>query len=110
MAEEMKAFTDVSPLQIIAGDTAPTIFFDIDDVSGMTASVLIVDQNLPGAIVETVACDTCATGFLCEIPSSVTEKLNGSYWYILEITASDKPYRRVRGALEVCAAPKGGTA
>lgn len=108
MAEEMKAFTDVSPLQIIAGDTAPVIYFDIDDTSGMTASVLIVDQNLPGVIVETVSCSTCTTGFCCEIPSTVTETLNGSYWYILEITLSGKPYRRARGSLEVCAAPKGG--
>lgn len=110
MAEERKAFTDVPPLQIIAGDTVPTIYFDIDSTSGLTADVLIVEQNLPGVIVETVACSDCETGFCCEIPCTVTENLNGSYWYILEITdtATDKIYRRARGALDVCAAPKGG--
>lgn len=112
MATELQAFADISPLQIIAGDTSPVIYFDIDSTAGLTANLLIAEQSLPHQIVETIPCATCATGFCCEIPSSVTEKLNGSYWYFLEIvvTETSKPYRRVRGALEVCAAPKGGGA
>ncbi|MBP0973762.1 MAG: hypothetical protein J5851_07650 [Oscillospiraceae bacterium] len=117
MNEILRAFAEVQPLSVIAGDTSPIIYFDVETehLSSMTAYVVLANKDTPQIQHgERISCSRTVTGFQCMFTSEITETMNGSYWYYLVIHNSDsgQEFRRCRGSLEVCAAPKtagGGT-
>lgn len=105
----MKIYTEIPDMEILAGDTAPTVHFTVTgtSLSGLTASASIVSVSKPNTVLKTAACTATEDGFDLTIPAADTAGLDGDYYVDVTISGTGIKYKRIRGLLIVRKSARG---
>ena len=105
----MKIYTEIPDMEILAGDTLPTIQITVTgaSLSGLTAAAAIVSVQKPNAVLNTIACTSSETGFELTVPATATAGLDGEYYLDVTISGTGIQYKRIRGLLIVRKSARG---
>ena len=107
-----RVYTEMAPLQMLAGDTSPVIRLHVtssQSLSGASAQLILARQSDPGTQVLCVDCTQDGDGFAAVLTGEDTAVLSGMYDLHVRITlAGGTVYRRIPGTVYIRPVPQGG--